>query len=83
MIGTVEYFIPLGDKMDIEAEAKKISNELKYYRGFLLSVEKKLGNENFVKNAPEKILDMEKKKKNDAETKISSLENRLKEVGMS
>lgn len=83
MIGTVEYFIPLGDKMDIEAEAKKINNELKYYRGFLLSVEKKLGNENFVKNAPEKILDMEKKKKNDAETKISSLENRLKEIGMS
>jgi len=80
MVRTVEFFIPVGDKFNIDAELSRIGEELDYYRGFLISVMKKLDNEDFVKNAPASVLEMEKKKKNDAETKIKSFEERLKEL---
>jgi valyl-tRNA synthetase len=81
MTGTTEYYIPLGSKLDIEAEIKKIRDELEYNRGFLASVLKKLGNERFVQNAPANVIELERKKKSDAETKIRALEERLKELG--
>lgn len=78
MVGTTEYFIPLSGKLDKEAELSKISEELGYYRGFLANVMKKLDNERFVQNAPANVLEMERKKKSDAESKIKSLEERLR-----
>ena len=72
-----EYFIPIGDAIDVEAEIKKISEELDYTRGFLKSVQKKLSNERFVNNAPEQVVAMEKKKAADAEAKIETLEKSL------
>ena len=80
MVGTVEYFIPLGDKLDTEKELARIKDELKYYKGFLDSVMKKLGNERFVQNAPQSVIEMERKKQSDALSKISSLEERIKEL---
>lgn len=80
MIGTRQYFIPLGERHDHEAEIKKIEAELDYHKGFLASVMKKLGNERFTGSAPASVIELEKKKKSDAETKISSLEERLKEL---
>jgi valyl-tRNA synthetase len=80
MIGTTEYFIPLDGKLDIESEITKIQEDLEYNRGFLVSVMKKLDNERFVKNAPSLILELERKKKNDAESKIKSLEEALKSL---
>ena len=80
MTGTTEYFIPLEGKLDIEAELEKIREEIEYHKGFLSSVMKKLDNERFVKNAPAAVLDLEKKKKTDAESKIKSLEERIKEL---
>jgi valyl-tRNA synthetase len=79
-VGIKEFYIPIGKKLDIEAEISKINEELNYTRGFLLSVMKKLDNERFVQNAPQSVLDTEKKKKADAEVKIKSLEERLKEM---
>ncbi|MBS9463221.1 valine--tRNA ligase [Flagellimonas sp. 389] len=72
-----EYFIPIGGTIDIDAEIKKITEELKYTKGFLQSVQKKLSNERFVNNAPEKVVTMEKKKVADAEAKIETLEKSL------
>jgi len=80
MVGTTEYYIPLGDKHDPESEIRKIQEDLEYFKGFLASVMKKLDNEKFVKNAPAKVLDMEMRKKNDAESKIRSLTERLIEL---
>ena len=80
MVRTTEFYIPLGDKLDIEAERKRIEEELIYYRGFLESVMKKLDNERFVKSAPLNIIDMERKKQLDAGMKIKALEERLKEL---
>ena len=82
MVGTTEYFIPLEGKIDIEAELIKIREDLEYNRGFLVNVMKKLENERFVNNAPASVLELERKKKSDAESKIKSLEERLKEMGV-
>jgi valyl-tRNA synthetase len=80
MTGTTEFFIPLGGKMDVEAELGRLREEVEYHRGFLISVMKKLDNERFVQNAPASVLDLERKKKSDAESKIRSLEERMKEL---
>jgi len=72
-----EYFIPVAGMLDIDAEIKKIQEELSYTKGFLQSVNKKLANERFVKNAPEKVVAIEKKKAEDAVAKIETLEKSL------
>lgn len=77
IVKAVEYFIPLGDLVDVEEELKKMEEELKYTQGFLASVQKKMSNERFVNNAPAKVVEMEKKKMADAEAKIKVLEERI------
>jgi valyl-tRNA synthetase len=80
MVRTTEFYIPLEGKLDVKAELKKIKEELDYLRGFLASVMKKLDNERFVTNAPAAVIDLEKKKKSDAEMKIRALEEALKSL---
>ncbi|MEJ2584945.1 MAG: valine--tRNA ligase [Robiginitalea sp.] len=72
-----EYFIPLAGAVDLEAEIQKIQEELDYTRGFLASVQKKLSNQRFVDNAPERVVELERKKAADAESKIETLEKSL------
>jgi valyl-tRNA synthetase len=72
-----EYFVPMEGAIDIEAEILKIKEELKYTKGFLMSVQKKLSNERFVNNAPEKVITIERQKLADAEAKIETLEKSL------
>jgi valyl-tRNA synthetase len=78
--GSTEYAVVLPE-MDSAAETLKAQEELKYLRGFLTSVEKKLGNERFVNGAPAQVLENERKKKADAEVKIKALEERLAVLG--
>ncbi|HKL36263.1 MAG TPA: class I tRNA ligase family protein, partial [Salegentibacter sp.] len=75
-----EYFIPIAGSIDVEAEIEKLEEELKYNEGFLKSVEKKLSNERFVNNAPEKVVAIEKAKKADAEAKIEAIKASLKSL---
>ena len=80
MVKTTEYFIPVGDNLDVENELAKLREELDYNRGFLESVMKKVDNHRFVQNAPPSVLDLERKKKSDAEMKIKSLEERIEQL---
>lgn len=73
LVGTTEYAVPLGSLINVEEELKKLENDLKYQEGFLQSVLKKLGNEKFVSKAPASVIEMERKKQADAETKIAAL----------
>jgi valyl-tRNA synthetase len=73
MVGTTEYFIPLGGMINVEEELAKLEADLKYQEGFLQSVLKKLSNEKFVSKAPANVIEMERKKQADAESKIASL----------
>jgi valyl-tRNA synthetase len=76
-IKTIEFYIPVEDKVDFQQEIASLTQELGYTRGFLESVMVKLNNENFVKNAPAVVIEKERKKKEDAENKIKLLEERL------
>ena len=77
MVGTTEYFIPLGGMINVEEELAKLEADLKYQEGFLQSVLKKLSNEKFVGKAPAHVIEMERKKQADAESKIISLKENI------
>ncbi|MCH5327648.1 MAG: valine--tRNA ligase [Coprobacter sp.] len=77
LVGTTEYAVPLGNSIDVEAELKKQEAELAYLQGFLKSVKAKLSNERFVNNAPAQVVENERKKQSDAESKIKSLEESI------
>ena len=80
MVGTAEFAVPLAGSIDVEAEIEKLEADLKYTRGFLASVDKKLSNERFVANAPEAVVANERKKKADAESKIATMEQALQQL---
>ena len=77
MVKTTQYFIPMEDNIDVEAELKKLNDELAYLEGFLASVMKKLSNERFVQSAPEKVVANERAKQADAEAKIAAIKERM------
>jgi len=72
-----EYFVPMQGAINIEEEVAKLTEELKYTEGFLISVQKKLSNERFVNNAPEQVIASEKKKEADALAKIETIKASL------
>lgn len=77
MVGTTEYAVPLGGLIDVEAELAKAEAELKHLEGFLNGVKKKLQNERFVNNAPAAVVELERKKQSDAESKIATLKETI------
>ena len=80
ILGTTEFAIPLEGLVDSAQEKEKLEEELKYQRGFLNSVSKKLANERFVSNAPEAVVASERKKMADAESRIKSIEEAISKL---
>lgn len=78
LVGATEVSIPLSENLDLGEEKAKTEEELKYLKGFLISVEKKLSNEKFVSGAPAQVVENERKKQKDAQDKIAILEEKLK-----
>ena len=77
MVGTTEYAVPLGDKIDVAAEIEKAEAQLKHLEGFLAGVRKKLSNEKFVAHAPEAVVALERKKESDSLEKIAALKETI------
>ena len=73
-----EFFMPLGDAVDPAAEREKLLKERAHQEGFLKTVEKKLGNDRFVQNAPEQVVALERKKQADAQAKITAIDEQLR-----
>mgnify|MGYP000850370885 FL=1 len=80
LIQTDKIFIETGIQIDAESEKKKIMQEIEYYTGFIASVEKKLSNEKFVANAKPEIIDNERKKLADGQSKLQSLQESLNKL---
>jgi valyl-tRNA synthetase len=76
-----EYFVPVEGGVDVEKEKAALQKELDYSKGFIISVNKKLGNERFVNNAPDQVITNERKKLADAEAKVKALEEQLAAMG--
>ncbi len=77
MVNTTEFLIPLNGQVDPEKERENLLKELAYQQGFLDAINKKLSNEKFVASAPEKVVEVERKKKADAEARIEALRKSL------
>ena len=77
IVKTTQYFVPMGDNIDREAEIAKLEKDLAYQQGFLATVMKKLSNERFVSSAPAQVVENEQNKKRDAEAKIAAIEEQL------
>lgn len=80
LVGSTEVSIPLSENLDLGEEKIKTEEELKYLKGFLISVDKKLSNEKFVANAKPEIVEVERRKQKDAQDKIAILEEKLKSL---
>ena len=78
LIGGTEVSIPLSENLDLGEEKIKTEEEIKYLKGFMISVDKKLSNEKFMAGAPQQVVDNELKKKKDAQDKLVLLEEKLK-----
>lgn len=78
VIKSTEFYIPLNIQADPEEESRKLQEELAYMRGFMVTVDKKLSNERFVTTAPRHVVELERKKKSDAEARIRVLEEKLR-----
>ena len=73
IVGTEQYYLLFEQKVDVEAERKKLQAELKQKQGFVMGIEKKLSNERFVNGAPAQVIDKERKKLADGKAKIQLL----------
>lgn len=80
MILSTEFFVPLSKNLDVEEEKARLKKELEYNQGFLKSVQVKLANEKFVANAKPELIALERKKESDALSKISAIEEQLKNL---
>jgi len=80
VIGSDRFYIKTDQVVDTSIQRKSLEDELNYFRGFLMSVEKKLSNEKFVANARPEVVELEKKKQSDAQAKINMLEDSLRNL---
>ncbi len=81
LVKTDKFFVELKKEINVEEECARLNKDLIYYRGFVQSVEKKLNNERFVSNAPEAVVNNERKKLADGQSKIKSIEEALADIG--
>jgi valyl-tRNA synthetase len=80
MVKTTEFFVPIGNNINVEEEISKLEKELTRHKGFLKGVMGKLNNEKFVNSAPAKVVEIERKKQSDAEAKIKAIEKQLDDL---
>jgi len=75
-----KFFIESENQADTSSQKEQLQKDLNYFEGFLASVEKKLGNERFVQNAKPEVVEIERRKKADAEAKIKAIRESLESL---
>lgn len=79
--GKDKFYIATEKGMDTGHQKDELQKELTYLKGFLESVDKKLGNERFVQNAKPEVVATERRKREDALAKIKTIEESLADIG--
>ena len=77
VVGRDKFYIESKTEIDTTSQRTTLEKDLQHLKGFLESVNKKLSNERFVSNAKPEVVDLEKRKKADAEAKIKAIEESL------
>jgi valyl-tRNA synthetase len=80
MVRTASFFVPMQEVLDVSSELKKLNEELNYQQGFLNAIEKKLSNESFVAKAPIQVVEIERKKANEASQKIAIIKEQINKL---
>ncbi|MCC5895072.1 MAG: valine--tRNA ligase [Alkalibacterium sp.] len=80
VVSGAEIFIPLAGLVDINEEIQRLEKELMKWQSEIDRVEKKLSNERFVSNAPDKIVEEEKAKEKDYKDKYESVSRQLEKM---
>lgn len=81
VIGTDTVYVESEKEIDKDSQREKLLKDLNYLKGFLISVDKKLSNDKFVQNAKPEVIELERKKKRDAEEKINIIQQSLSSLG--
>lgn len=76
-----KIYIPLGDLVDFEAEAKRLQKELAAAEEKLAFINKKLDNPGFVNKAPEKVVQQNRDEAAKLTEKIANLRSSLENLG--
>jgi valyl-tRNA synthetase len=71
------FYLVSQNSAHTETQKVQLLKDLEYLQGFLVTVEKKLSNDRFVQNAKPEVIEAERKKKADAESKIQVIEEAL------
>lgn len=77
---SVEVYIDLLGVVDLEKEKVRLAKELEEAKKYVATLDKKLSNEEFVKNAPEAVVEVERKKLSDQQEKVEKLGNQLRNL---
>ncbi|MDR2449624.1 MAG: valine--tRNA ligase [Prevotellaceae bacterium] len=77
LLGTTDFFIPLGDLINTGEELKKLRDDLAYQQKFVAAITQKLSNGKFVQNAPAQVVALERKKQADGEARIKAIEEQI------
>ncbi|MCP3851662.1 MAG: valine--tRNA ligase, partial [Gammaproteobacteria bacterium] len=80
LVGEMQVLVPMAGLIDVEAERERLNKEINNNQGFIKSLEGKLGNENFVSRAPEKVVALERQKLTDAQSKLKNLSDQLEKL---
>jgi valyl-tRNA synthetase len=81
LLGTTDFFIPLGNLINTEEEIKKLRDDLAYQQKFVAAIAQKLSNEKFVQHAPSQVVALERKKQADGEARIKAIEEQIRSLG--
>ncbi|KMY66733.1 valyl-tRNA synthetase [Desulfocarbo indianensis] len=79
-LGAVTVYVPLAGLVDFSAEAQRLDKEIAKAEKDLAASQKKLGNQGFLAKAPQEVVDKEKAKASEAQSKLERLKENLARV---
>jgi valyl-tRNA synthetase len=80
VLGEATYALPVGEVIDLKAEAARLEKEIKKLEDEVRKIDAKLGNANFVARAPEEVVEEQRERRAQAEQTRARLSAALKRL---